>query len=538
MDWDVIVVGLGTAGTAAALAAARMGLRTLGVERTNAMGGQYTSGCICFGQRSPVESMLAFEREAERYGLVRAYETVPLAVKRAGDRIFSVTLVSDGRVREESAKAFIDATGNGTLARLAGLPLRKGRPHDGAMARSVRAELWKMDTGTIRPHYRNYMVDLGGDAESYARTVEFLAGTRVTAYQGLKRQGRMLRPATLVGAREERRTVTEKIVTFRELLLETPWPDPIFYGFGPEDYVAPDGKTAYESDEIQNWKEICYLPAFGYPYAIPYGTIVAKGVGNLLVPSKHMGVSHDCGGAIRMQQEMRKSGVAAACAVQVMLRKDCAARDVPYSELAPLLSREGTLAKPRQKAVDTINGYSFGRLFSADEIVAALAVPSVRGGEWWNSKAKDGPCERASYAYWNCWKTALSGTEAERTRLADRLAAEMAKGGVGEGNFAVALGLMDDRRCLPPLRTIVKRPGSVADPVGPRIYPNRLKALTFLGRMRDEAVIPELRAIIADGARAFTADINVAGVFESRDVCRAATLALAEVATCRRLLSV
>ena len=202
MDWDVIVVGLGTAGTAAALAAARMGLRTLGVERTNAMGGQYTSGCICFGQRAPVESMLAFEREAERCGLVRAYETVPLAVKRNGDRIVSVTLVSDGRVREESAKAFIDATGNGTLARLAGLPLRKGRPRDGAMARSVRAELWKMDTGTIRPHYRNYKVDLGGDAGSYARAVEFLAGTRVAAYQGLKRQGRMLRPATLVGARE------------------------------------------------------------------------------------------------------------------------------------------------------------------------------------------------------------------------------------------------------------------------------------------------------------------------------------------------
>ena len=76
----------------------------------------------------------------------------------------------------------------------------------------------------------------------------------------------------------------------------------------------------------------------------------------------------------------------------------------------------------------------------------------------------------------------------------------------------------------------MKRPRGVADLVGPRIYPNRLKALAFLGRMRDETVIPELRAILADGARAFTAYVNVAGVFESRDVCRAATLALAEVA--------
>ena len=49
----------------------------------------------------------------------------------------------------------------------------------------------------------------------------------------------------------------------------------------------------------------------------------------------------------------------------------------------------------------------------------------------------------------------------------------------------------------------MKRPRGVADPVGPRIYPNRLKALAFLGRMRDEAVIPELRAILADGGRLY-----------------------------------
>ena len=43
-----------------------------------------------------------------------------------------------------------------------------------------------------------------------------------------------------------------------------------------------------------------------------------------------------------------------------------------------------------------------------------------------------------------------------------------------------------------------------------------------------------LFAILADGARAFTADINVAGMFESREACRAATLALAEVALASR----
>ncbi|MBQ6137961.1 MAG: FAD-dependent oxidoreductase [Kiritimatiellae bacterium] len=530
MDWDVIVVGLGTAGTSAALAAAKLGLRTLGVERTNMMGGQYTAGGICFGQRPPVVAMHEFEREAEKLGLARAYETVPLAVGKSGGRFVSVTLVSGGRVREESAKVFVDATGSATLARLAGMPTRKGRPRDGATARCARSELWKKGTGEIIPYYKNYAVDLCGDSESYSKAMEFLAGTRVEEFRRLKKIGRMLRPAVLAGGREELRYVTERIVTFRDLLNETPWPDVIFHGFGPEDYVSPDGRLAYESDDIQNWKVICYLPAFGYPYAIPYGTIVAKGVDNLLVPSKHLGVSHDCGGTVRMQAEMRSSGAAAACAAKVMLSKGCAARDVPYADLKPLLDRERTLSHPRQTAVDTVNGYSFGRRFTADEIVAALSVPTVRSGEWWNSKAQDGPGERASYAYWNCWKTALSGTAEDRKSLADRLAAEMAKGGAGEGNFAVALGLMDDRRCLPALRAIVRHPGGAADPTGPRIYPNRMKALAFLGRMRDATVVPELRAILSDGARAFTSGVVTTDVFASGELCRAAAAALAEVA--------
>lgn len=533
MDWDVIVVGLGTAGTDAALTAARLGLRTLGVERTGAMGGQYTSGGICFGQRPPVESMLAFEREAEKAGLVRAYETVPLAVGKRDGRLVSVTLVSDGATRTETARVFIDATGNGTLAHLAGLPLRRGRPHDGAMARPARAELWKEATGTVRPYYSNWNVKLDGDAAAHAASVAFLGETRLKAFRDLRGRARMLRPATLVGAREERRVVTERIVTFRDLLRETAWDDPVFYGFGPEDYVQPD-TLAYESDDLQNWKLLCFLPAFGYPYAIPYGTLVAKGVANLLVPSKHLGVSHDCGGAIRMQPEMRKSGRAAACAAKVMCMLGCAARDVPYAELRPLLLREGTLAKPNRTAVETVNGFAFGRPFTDDEIVAALSRPVVRSGEWWNSTAKDGPGERAAYAYWCCWKTALTGRAADRAARADRLAAEMGKGGPCAGNFAVALGLLEDARCVPVLRALLRAPGPANDPTGPGIYPNRLKAIPLLARFGDRESVPLLRVLRADGAQAFTADIPArTGIFASPAAWRAEALAWVGTALAR-----
>ena len=54
--YDTVVVGLGTAGTEAALCAAAFGLKTLGVEKQIAMGGQATLGCVYFPAKAPAPS--------------------------------------------------------------------------------------------------------------------------------------------------------------------------------------------------------------------------------------------------------------------------------------------------------------------------------------------------------------------------------------------------------------------------------------------------------------------------------------------------
>ena len=92
--------------------------------------------------------------------------------------------------------------------------------------------------------------------------------------------------------------------------------------------------------------------------------------------------------------------------------------------------------------------------------------------------------------------------------------------GDGAENFAIALALMEDRRCLSCLEAIASSPGGVADPVGHMIYPNRMKALPFLGRFKDVAAVPALEAIVKDGAKAFTADVVTTGVFTSLEECR------------------
>ena len=61
VEYDVVVVGLGTAGAACYCHCVKEGLNVLGIEKTNGMGGQSTVGCVAFGA-SPSARILDLER--------------------------------------------------------------------------------------------------------------------------------------------------------------------------------------------------------------------------------------------------------------------------------------------------------------------------------------------------------------------------------------------------------------------------------------------------------------------------------------------
>ena len=161
--FDVIVAGGGSAGLAAAVAAARIGARTLLVERYGSLGGMATAALvhsICGLYRLPLEknapSALANDGFAAefarrlcatggaqgpvRMGRVDVLLHRPAAFARIADRIVretagltvslhteivsadadSATLTCRGISREVRATAWVDATGDGVLATLRG----------------------------------------------------------------------------------------------------------------------------------------------------------------------------------------------------------------------------------------------------------------------------------------------------------------------------------------------------------------------------------------------------------------------------------
>ncbi|MDD2630041.1 MAG: FAD-dependent oxidoreductase [Limnochordia bacterium] len=162
MDYDVIVVGGGTAGTCAAVAAAREGAKTLVVESAESMGGTSTRALICpvmenrvdgkwlngglhlvIQQRlkdndwgrahfyNPLGLSLILEDLCEEAGVEYLYRAHVTDVMIEGDRIVGVVVHTTSGRRTYRARTVIDATGDAQIAWLAKVPCNVGRPEDG-----------------------------------------------------------------------------------------------------------------------------------------------------------------------------------------------------------------------------------------------------------------------------------------------------------------------------------------------------------------------------------------------------------------------
>lgn len=171
LNYDVVVIGGGSAGIAAALSSSRNGAKTLLVEREASLGGQavtakvasycgfYTRGqapdlavggvakevldrmkqagidvtprpSTATGNVSikfDVETMkIIFDEMVEDSDLDFLYHTSLIGVKTENKQIVSVRLADDADQYDVYAKTFVDATGNGNLTHLAGLKMDWG----------------------------------------------------------------------------------------------------------------------------------------------------------------------------------------------------------------------------------------------------------------------------------------------------------------------------------------------------------------------------------------------------------------------------
>ncbi len=170
--YDLIVVGGGFAGFGAAVCAAREGVKTLLIEKSNALSGAANTSLILsfmpfettvgkdengktikkrlsaeifselLNKLKAADSLsnlccdneylkLLMNRMAIKAGVELLFNATVTAAKREANAIKSLTVFSRGNTDEFAADYFIDSTGDANLAAISGFPFNVGRESDG-----------------------------------------------------------------------------------------------------------------------------------------------------------------------------------------------------------------------------------------------------------------------------------------------------------------------------------------------------------------------------------------------------------------------
>jgi len=503
--FDVIVVGLGTAGAPCALACAKAGLKTLGLEACTGMGGQNTLGGVNFGGLTMADAARDLERAAEQVKafLEIRYKTVPTEIGPFTNGVRHVKTVSNGLTDECAAKVIIDCSGDAAAVRLAGGQTTLGRAFDARVNAVSKPVVLRTRSG-YRPNYRLADLSLSGSWKDYSAGVMGLSDSALARYDS--REGnRAVAVPSLLGVREGARVVTEAVVTFRDCLLGRFTDQPVMCDYTPFDLCKENRDWAFESDEAVTWAVLCGLNNFAFPAMLPYGAFVPKGVPGMLVASKHLGVDHDAAAGVRMMPQMRESGLIAATAAEIAVKRGLPVREVPVADLRVRLAAVGISTKPQKRTAGYYNLRGQQPLPEATaDIVAALETDLVQLSSWVMPPRHDSG-ERAAAALFAAWRKAERGEGKELAgALSDRLSSAPDR---RKANMAFALGLMGDARGLSVLTEIVRQPGGKYDPAVAGAYPMRIKAIILLGRIGTADTVPLLMDIVRDGARRFTSDL-------------------------------
>jgi hypothetical protein len=510
--YDVIVVGLGTAGAIAAMTAARRGLRVLGIDRHTCMGGVGTAGGVIgyyFGSRGGIYEEIdrqvpglekrvytpsfgvnaeakqyVLEREALQAGVTIHYDTTVIAIHMEGNTVKGAECFSPdlGRYTVTSG-VVIDSTGNADVCRLAGCELRGGREFDGQA--QPFSNVWlRFKENRVQAAYTDsgYVFPEDPDSMSKAIVDSALLSTHLKTIYG--EEERLLRITPQLGVRESQFIVGEENVTLEDFLQDRYSREPMFMAYSNLDNHSKD--LAFESELQRDWTVAASLWGLKFTVPIPLGALIPRGYDGLLVAGRCLAVDHDMASCVRMKRDMQKCGEAAANAAFLSITKQLPLRAVPYRELAKLLRETDCLSEKadvyfehRLANDDSSNPY-VQWLTDADAIQSALSGEKP-GVAIWSAK-RMGEAIRPKLKLW------MKQQEAEHLRK----------------HSAMALALLGDHDAAPVLREIVKERDAFVPRTSSKYNQARgYAAVYLLGRLADKSLIADLQSIL-DEKEGFT----------------------------------
>lgn len=502
-QYDVIVVGLGSAGAIAVIQAAMKGLKVLGIEKLNGMGGTGTIGAVFgyyFGSTggyfetidqevremeaegytitngiNPELKKYILEQHAVQYGAAIRFESILTGVFMEDKKVTGIQWFDASGFHQAKSKVVIDCTADAEVCAMANCETKVGRsldqntqPHS-----CVKVQL-KNDRVTKSYTDCGYMDQRDGKLWANAIVESPTLSFYLKDYYD--EEERLLYLSPLHGIREGRFIEGEEKITLKDYLNDNVSDKPLFYAYSNVDNHGKD--VALEDEAQQDWIIGAGLWGINFSVPVPLGALIPKGFEGILVAGRCLSVDHNIAPCVRMQRDMQKCGEAAALAAYIAIQKNIALKDVPYEELLPMLKET--------KCFDVNNNVGMKNIVSNDE---KLNTPFT-----WMTDSRQIretlATEKPGIAIWSA------------KRLGQNIRKDL-KNWLKEGNehlvknSAIALALIGDKDALPVLRTMVKQRDAFL-PSTSRKY-NQVHAHTaiyLLGKLHDKNSVPMLLDII------------------------------------------
>lgn len=499
-SYDVIVVGLGTAGSIAAITAHGEGLKVLGIENLSLCGGAGTAGNVTgyyFGYKGgvyravdeqshrfddrfiPMNRVGADQKAAQLNASlsgcdVRLNATFTDAICD-GSTVTGILWQENGVRHRAKARFVIDATADAAVCVSAGCEMLSGRASDGHFqpysCMHLKYSEGKLLSGSMDQGRMNqYDPDSFGTGilNACACYLHLLENYGSREYLGI---------VPLFGLREGQRIAGEETVEFAKVTAGQFCQKPVYWCWSNFDNHGKD--NALESESYQDWVTLCGMWGWGLSVPVPMGALIPKGYDGLLAAGRCVSVDHDTAFAVRMRDDVQKSGEAAAQIAALAIRDGICAKAVDADLLRSRLYRTGCLKAedeiPRLEKQKLGEVYE-GQLWCDDDAAIALGL------------ATDSP----AYYMWSArvlgkkqLLTALLDSPDEKTRF----------------NAALALAMLP----APPDKAVaqlslcaLKQDGYIPQSGRKYVYPRSVAAIYALGRTGSCLALPALYRLMED----------------------------------------